>query len=259
MSLTERFFCLIASSATADYKSTNGSEFTIQFQDPIKIPKQAQNIHASVTAAEVWNNFKNISAGRNKLYITYNNASYVITFPDGQYSLSSLQNALERELTNASASPSLIKLSADEPSQRVEIIFQHSGVSVDFKNHPDTIRELLGFDAKVITSALIGEYKIGDSTANFNTINSLLVHSSLVNQGIQINGNFSQTIAQIFIDSEPSTQVLYRPFVPTPISADHLAGQLINSINFRLTNELNQNVDTNGENWSLRLKISYYL
>ena len=190
------------------------------------------------------------------MYISYNNVTYTLTLPQGQYSLGTLSDAIERELTNSGAAPSLIKLSSDAPTQRVEVIFSQVGVSVDF-TQGDTFRNLLGFDSKVITSTAQGEYVLADNPAKFNTVNSLLIHSNLVSQGIQINGSYSQTIAQIFIDVEPGSQILHRPFQPTEIGCDHLAGQLIQSISFRLSDERNVNVGTNGEDWSLRLKISY--
>ena len=253
---SQRYFSLIASSATADYVATDRSEFTIRFQEAVTFPKNAFNMHVEVTAAEVWNVFPNIKTGENKLYVTYNSVTYILTIPQGQYALVTLQDAIERELTNAGAAANLIKVSSDAPTQRVEIIFSQVGISIDF-TQVDTFRTLLGFESKVITSTLQGQYVLADNTARFNTINSLLIHSNLVTQGIQVNGSYSQTIAQLFIDSEPGSQILYRPFQPTEIGADHLAGQLITSISFRLTNEQNINVDTNGENWSLRLKISY--
>ena len=215
-------------------------------------------MHLSVTASEIWNSFPNILTAENKLYISYNGVQYILTIPQGQYSLQTLTNTIERELINGGAPANLVKLSADPPTQKVEIIFSQANISIDFKQ-PDTIRNLLGFDSKVISSSIAGEYVLADNTARFNVVNSLLIHSDLVRQGIQINGAYTQTIAQIYIDTEPGLQILYRPFQPTPIACDHLAGQLINTMKFRLTDELNQNIDTNGEDWSIRLRITYVI
>ena len=254
-----KFFSLIATSTGANYTSVDKSQFNVLFQEAIRFPRHARNLHLCVDAAEVWNVFKNVIAPNNKLYIEYKATPYILTIPEGQYTLSTLSDAIERLLVNAGApSGTLIKLSADLPTQRVEIICGDAGVEIDF-TQADTIRELLGFNSAVLTSTLAGQYFLGDNPAKFNAVNTLLIHSNIVQQGIQVNESFSQTIAQIFIDVEPGSQILFRPFNPTLISCPHLAGQLLSSISFRLSDENNVDLATNGEDWSVRIRISYDL
>ena len=85
--------------------SSDGSQFTIQLQDGIKVPKEAKNVHVSLQESTVWWTIPNILTGVNdKLYITAPRASddaltvYLITIPQALYDLIALNDSIRREL-----------------------------------------------------------------------------------------------------------------------------------------------------------------
>jgi len=247
--------------------SSDGSQFTIQLQDGIKIPKDAKNVHVSLQESTVWWTIPNILTGINDtLYITAPRASdsaltvYEIVIPQGLYDLTALNDSIQRELENDGAKTSpdpVINLLSDDATQKVEIRYNYVGVEIDF-TQTDTFRDILGYDSQVLgpnaTAPLI---YLADNVAAFNTINSFLIHSDLVSRGIRINNNYNQTLGQVLIDKPPGSQIVSTPFNPPKVSADELSGAIKSTIRFWLTDQSNGVVNTNGEFWTARLVISY--
>lgn len=248
--------------------SNNGSQFQVQLEEPLVIPKDAMNINLSVEEATVWWTVPNISAsiGNNQMYITGQPQSggapqqYIITLEDGLYDLSGLEQAIHRELYSAGAThtPSpLISLTADEATQRVGIIFNYNDVSVDF-TPTNTPREILGFDSRNIGPFILFPHtELGDSVARFNQINSFLIHSDLVGRGIRINNKYNQTISQVLIDVPAGSQIISQPRHPSKCNAPELADRKISQFRMWLTDENDNLVDTNGEYWSVRMVLHY--
>ena len=246
--------------------SSDGSYFEVQLQDGLKIPKDAMNINISVEEATVWWVVPNIITGQNdKMYITAPDTAdviqnYVITVPQGLYDLSGLNQAVLRELENAGAKidpDPVITLSPDDATQKVEIRFNYSTVSVDF-TQSDTFREILGFDSAVYGPYLTAPINIlAPNTAAFNQVNFFLLHSDLTNKGIRFNNNYNQSIAQILIDVPPGSQIVSKPFNPAKISAQELAGTNRTNIRFWLTDDENRRINTNNEYFTARIVIHY--
>ncbi len=261
---------LIASSDPANGAtniSSDGSQFTVQLQDGIKIPKNAHNVHVSLQEATVWWVVPNIITGVNdKLYITAPRASddaltaYVITLEQGLYDLTALNEAVLRELENAAAktNPStVINILSDNATQKVEFRYNYVGIEIDF-TQADTFRDILGFNSQTLgpnaTAPLI---YLADNVAAFNTINSFLIHSDLVSRGIRLNNSYNQTLGQVLIDKAPGSQIVSTPFNPPKVSADELAGAIKSTLRFWLTDQANQPVNTNSEFWTGRVSIKY--
>jgi hypothetical protein len=127
-------------------------------------------------------------------------------------------------------------------------------VVIDF-TQPDTFRELLGFNSQTLNAG----YHTGDNVAEFSKISLFLIHTDLVRRGILLNGEDQQVIADIQIDVPIGDQIIYRPFHPVEIYNDMLVGQTIHKARFYLTDQNNNPVNTNGENWSLVVEIEYEL
>jgi hypothetical protein len=270
--MVEKETNMIASSdpdAGAINISADGSRFEIQLQDAIQLPAEAINVQIAVEEATVWWVVPNINTGVNdKMYITVPRASddaltaYVITIPQGLYDLSGLNQAIARELSNAGAKidPSnTVLLTADEATQKVEIVLNYLGSQIDF-TQPDTPREILGFDSQIVGPSVIAPYtQIADNVAGFNTVNYFLIHSDLTNKGIRFNNNYNQTISQVLIDVPPGSQIVSRPFNPARINAQELAGAKRTNIRFWLTDDKDRPVNTNGEYFTCRVVIKYLL
>ena len=187
-------------------------------------------------------------------------SNYVITFPQGLYDLTLLNNALITQLENAGSATTepIISFGADNASQKVQIRFPFPSSSVDF-SQPNTINNLLGFD-----DIKYGGYPNAPVTitatdvASFNQVNYLLIHTDLTSKGIRFNNQYTQVVSQVLIDVPPGSQIISTPFNPPRIPVPELIGAQKTSIRVWLTDEKGRYVNTNGEYFSARFKIEYF-
>jgi hypothetical protein len=248
--------------------SSDGSVFEVNFQEPITIPKEAINTQIIVEEASVWWTVPNIITGVNDtMYITVPNVAdvltaYVVVIPQGLYDLSALNQSILRELQNQGAKfdPSIgISLSPDDATGKVEIIFYYIGCEVDFTQN-NTPRTILGFNSQILGPNVSAPLtQIADNVAEFNQVNSFLIHSDLTDSGIRINGTYNQVISQVLIDVSPGRQIISKPFNPARISSQELAGVKRTKVKFWLTDENGNPVNTNGEYWTARVVIKFLM
>ena len=186
--------------------------------------------------------------------------NFVLTIPQGLYDLSGLNQTIQRLLADQGALQNpfpLISLSSDDPTQRLEINFNYNTVSVDFTKL-DTPRLIMGFDSQIIGPYALSPLTIlAPNVAQFNTVNSLLIHSDLTTLGIRFNNSYNQSISQVLINVPPGSQIISKPYNPPKVNIQDLAGSTRSNIRFWLTNEKDERVNTNGEYWTARLAIRY--
>ncbi len=245
--------------------SPKGSSFEVLLDNPIVIPRQAKNCYITVQNATAWWNIYNIEEGVNdQISVTYFDGlisvTVVLTIDAGLYDLDHLSAEIQREL-NANGLPSdLFQLIPDQASQKTVIQFNTAGVQVDL-SIPRNFSTILGFDERLVPALLTTgvQFEKSDNIANFNTVDYLLIHSDLVSRGIQINGIYNNTIAQLLIDVAPGSQIVSKDFNIPQIPANELIGEKRRNLRFWLTDQDNNLVDTNGELFSVRLIIHYFL
>lgn len=249
-----------AITAGAVNKSTLGSTFEIRLEQPILLPNDILTCSIQIDEATVWWTIPNISVseGNNKFYLEHLAINYVITIPNGLYSVNDLNNALDREIVAATGLSGLISLEPDNATQKVVITINQAGTQIDF-TLTDTFRDLLGFNSQLVPAVVsVGVFiQLGDNVAAFNSIEYFLLHSDIVTQGLRTNNTYSQTIAQILIDVAPGSQIVSREFNPPKSDALELSGQTIDRIRFWLTDQNNVLVDTNNEDFSCRMVLQY--
>jgi hypothetical protein len=264
----ENFLATSDPDAGARNVSADGSRFEIQFENALQIPAEAINVQIVVEEATIWWVIPNIITGVNdKIYITVPDVNdvltaYVVVIPQGLYDLSGLNQSILRELSNQGAKidpTDTFLLSADEATQKVEIILTYLGSQIDF-TPVDTFREILGFNSQVIGPTAIAPFtQIADNIAAFNQVNYFLIHSDLTNKGIRFNNNYNQTVSQVLIDVAPGSQIISKPFNPARINAGELAGAKRTNIRFWLTDDKDRPVNTNGEYFTARVVIKYLI
>jgi hypothetical protein len=253
---------IASSSVNAGAKNVSdiGSSFEIQLDQAIIMPSDIVNCTVQVDEATIWWTIPNISVtlNNNKFYIEHLTVDYVITIPTGLYSVSDLNNTLDREILAATGLSGLVDFAPDNATQKVELTINQAGTQIDF-TQSDTFRDVVGFNSQLVPAVVsTGIYtQLGDNIAQFNTIDYFLLHSDIVDRGIRVNDKYSQTIAQILIDTEPGSQIVSREFNPPKSDAIGLAGTTIDRIKFWLTDQNNSLVDTNGEIFGCRLIIKY--
>ncbi len=251
----------------ASLRSADGSSFTVLLQEPLSVPFDAKNVNIEVQSSTVWWVVPNITTGVNdKIYCTVPRASdskltaYTLTIPQGLYDLTALNQTVQRELENAGAiiTPEpAFTIYADDATQKVEIRANYVGVEIDF-TQADTPRDILGWTSVVVgPSVSVPQNFLAPNVAEFNQVNSFLLHSDLVNRGMRFNDKYSQIISQVLIDVSPGSQIVSTPFHPAKIDAQDLAGNPRKTIRFWLTDDQERAINTNGEYYTMRVSITF--
>ena len=118
----------------------------------------------------------------------------------------------------------LITISGDAATQRSIITFLTSGDSIDF-TIVNSVREVLGFNSAVITAPSANFSFFSDNVAAFNRINSFLLASNIVAQGIPINNQSRGIIGSVPISVAPGSQIVYSPQNVVWFNAKELMGR----------------------------------
>ena len=184
---------------------------------------------------------------------------FIVVIPQGLYDLSGINQAIQRGLESAGAkiAPySLISLSPDEPTSKVELRINYTNVSVNF-TYADTPRTILGFNSNIYTVSTAPNSVLAPNIAAFNQVNYFLIHSDLTNKGIRFNNNYNQTVAQVLIDVSPGSQIVSRPYNPARVPVPELVNAKRNNIRMWITDDNDRRINTNGEYWTARIVIRY--
>jgi hypothetical protein len=244
----ERTYQFTNSGSTYRADNVSKNRFTIQLSRPITVPPHAKNVMMKCLYASIWNTSPNITVTQTFRIEKIGGTTYAITVPVGLYGVQDIQDLLSRGLESNGLPDDYIELIPNYATQKVIFVFKDTSTLIRFDdNQTSQLRTLLGFDARTIgpVSAAYGQVE-GDSVAQFNQINSFHVGTTLLNGGgIRINDNESSTAAIIPINSAPGSQILFSPFNPISLSADHLIGNMINTVKFWITDEKQRDVIMN--------------
>lgn len=240
-----------------------GSAFDVQLDDAIAIPPGAVNCTLEVNQTSIWNTVPNISVEQKNDTFYFSAVEpavwETITIDKGLYSVSALNAAISRGLVNLGYDADKITMTGDEATQKIVFTFKDVNTSIDF-TQADTFREIVGFDSRIVgPSTIAGETELGDNVAAFNQVNSFLLHSTIINQGIPVNAIGASIIARVPIDVSPGSQINYSPNNPVPTAANTLIGSSLNRFSVWLTDQANRPVDTNGEVFDALIIIRYHV
>ena len=144
-----------------------------------------------------------------------------------------------------------------DATQTIVITFNYAATSIDF-TQADSCREILGFDSAVVTGT-VGENVFGDNIAAFNRITSYFIKSNILSGGIPQNTKSTGIITGVPITAKVGSQINYSPKNPLKSNADELIGAAKQFLSFRLLDQLERDVSTAGEEWSLAIVIRYYI
>lgn len=241
----------------ADFCNEEKNFFSIRLTNPIDIPVDALDCELALHSATIWNSSPNIVTAVNKLYIIYNSANYVLTIPQGLYSLDHLQVVVAELLVQTSLPADLFVLTGSETTQKIKIQYNYLNCQIDF-THLDSIYDLLGFNKRISPVGLVDQltkFDIGENTANFNQVNGYyIICETLVNNGVSVNSSSYSILGQIPITSPPNSIINYETTTPLFISCDHLIGKQIYDLDFRIISTDLKQV-TIPEHWQFTLKI----
>lgn len=241
------------------------NEFDVYLNEPISIPRNAINCTLEVVKAQVWYVQPNISEEikNNKLEFNHDGSDYDLTIPDGLYSLTDLNAFLSRQFVANGLKADLFAFSADNSTQKVVLTFNYAGTRVNFTT-PNSVNTLLGFNPiyyPLLVPSVVGESFTSQSTAALNRLETYLIHCSLVPNGIPVNQNGSNIIADIpiSVDYSPGDLIVFAPFNPIKTSTPNLVGQPIGNVHMRISDQQDRAIDMLDEYWSVTVTIRYML
>lgn len=273
----QNFEVTLSVSSALDTVSNDGSTVTTRLQPGIVIPSNASDVSVALRSSFMFNSFPNVDRlSGNTLYIRVKDsgtAFFKITFPDGQYEVSTLDDALQSLIANdpllkpsftnclqiiGNPATQTIALVNITTSKTIEISFIDE-LTAQFPAVPLSIYRLLGFTGGSIISIPPQVFKAAPNTANFNTVNIIRPVCSLLSAGIRIGGISQAVLADIPINNLPGSQLVYLPAQALKLHEPGLRGQTIRDVTISLTNEKGEYIRTIGNDWTINIVISYIL
>ena len=268
----------------AQNKDNNGARFQVPLNRSLSVPANAVDVNIEVTSANIWFTSPNISQfyKNNILYLDYTiplgiSVQFNITIPDGLYSVFTINQTIEHIL-NGILIPGTgdyfpcnsIVLTADTATQKVKTQFGISNLSIitdqaEISNIAPTLGwydqndPLVTDIGQIGPATYTGEVFTALSVAQLNKINSYLLHGDVVKNGIQVNNRQANILTEIQLNVSAGKLLTYRPYLPYKLDGGHLKHGSRDLLTFWLTNELNEYIDTNQENYSFSLTISYLI
>jgi len=225
------------STIDADY-----SGFTINLTgtQTIQIPATSKVCYASLMNLNFWNNFLNIadSLGNNRFYYSTNvgfdsNSVWpYITIPNGNYSLTDLQNNIRIQLTPIIAGFTDTDLTFTPEYSTNKVLITTKKVRLFFGSSSPYF--LMGYnlnDIVNINTLPVSAPKI----AQFGESFAIQVHSSLAQSSY--NGQLSDVLNMIGITARPGSNQYTEIANPIRCDAFNLIGARINSIYISITNQ----------------------
>ena len=260
----QSFFFSSSTENGAENRSADGSRFEVTLNNPLQLPKAAMEATLEVQQASTWNVSPNIAADfkNNVFQFTTSNVASpgvnTLIIPDGLYSLDGLGAYLSTQFTNLGLPSNLITLTGDDATQKTVLTFLEAGDQVDF-TVPGSCREILGFNARLAPTVgqQAGWSEFSDNSAAFNRVNSYVIRSNIVSDGLPINNVAAGVIATIPIDQAPGSQINYQPQNPIAIDCRELIGASKLNFSFQLADQLLRPTPTAGELWSFVLTFRW--
>lgn len=248
----------------AENVSPTGGSFSVTLETPLSIPREAHNCYVTCQEASAWWTMFNVVFDVNdQIEVTYDDgggpATVILTIDPGLYDLDHLSAEVSRELHAATFPDDLFVFVPDTSTGKTVIQFNYALTRIDFTSARN-FANLLGFDERLVPLAAVTtgvQYEKGDNIANFNSINYLTITSDIVSRGLATNGKYFGVIAQVLINVPPGSQILSTPFNPPEIPTPELIGESRKRVSFRLTDQNNNQVNTQGEFFTARLVIHY--
>jgi hypothetical protein len=271
MSQHRKSVSILCSSSTANGARNvdiSGGSFQVTLNDAIQFPPNAQNITVECTKATVWNTISNFKTTNNQIFVSAQDTlgvviTRVITLPVGLYDVSTFKAALLGQLLNEGFKQSptpVLDVVADYATSKIGIVLNYTNTSISFtlgNGVLNPMNKILGFDLGTYATGNAPFVQYAPNVAKFNQLNSILVVSNLSDNGFAVNNREANVIAQILINVQPGSQIIFEPFNPTQVSASNLAGSNLKEFNVRITDENLQTIDTNYEEFTVLFKISY--
>ena len=226
-------------------------------EEHLSQPLQTNNkqFKIAVTFLTGYNGIFNVTDKNNKFYfmksISDEDGYIQISIPPGAYEIESLNNEIKRiiidegHFTEANY-PFTIKPNFSTLGSIIEISPQ--GPIITFM-HDDSIRDLLGFNART----LYEEYTLSNNPVDILSFDNIFLECDIA-QGMIFKGKRSGIIHNFTMDVNPGYKYIekFRGGVQWYMMESK---DIISSVRFKLKNENNESVNFNGQSITFRLSI----
>lgn len=235
--------------------STLGHSFDFNLNPSLDIP-QKYRPYLRLLKANIWWTIPNINQSLyNNNRIVFSNdgvTNLTLDLENGLYDITALQNAISDFLGNNGFDRDSVLINGIEATGKIGITI--NSITLRIRWNLSTIASFLGWTQASPNSGpgISGFTYISPDVADFNSLESILVHCSICSGGYTSTRGNSDIIAVITPDTRAGSLIKYEPFntFQVKINSRH-----ISSITFYLTDQNNNIIDTGGEYWSLLLEI----
>jgi len=257
---------LSVNSDMASSLQQNGSVFTVNYTPALSIPRNAKNVTVAFVQGTFWWTIPNFQTCTIQLFVR--NAENVevnipLTIPKGLYNYKQINTLMGNAFQDRGFARNSIEFVENGATSTIDLSFAIIG-AVLFPQ--GTCEKQFGYDPGIryqFTGS--GEYASkfvrAPHVASFDTIQFLTVGCSLVSGGFRLNsGSYRNVIANITINAAPGYQITSEPANPLEIPTNVFqGGSGLERVVFSLMDQDGNPVDTNGEAWTLLLRIRYFL
>ena len=191
-----------------------------------------------------------------------------LELPDGLYSVNDLNTSLKRLIgykripgTLTRFSTNSITISANPSTQHI-VIEMDPGFILGTMQFENNICHTLGItkldnDSTGVQYTHDNDYWEADSTAGLTPINSFLLHSDLIENGLGVNNGVANILTEIQLSGPPGSFLTYRPYLPYRLDGNHLKFSNRDTVKFYLTDDQNRPLDMFGEAYSFSIVVRY--
>jgi hypothetical protein len=259
-------FFIAVNSGQAKSVSPDGSTFVVEYTPPLEISNEAKNVSVALIQGTFWWTIPNIEACT-LLMSVYDQKTGVYTdipvfIPRGLYTFKQINLVLANASTTRGYEDAILQFVNNGATSTLDLAFS---VPAKIRFPTNSCWKQLGYLPEVDyifnSEDPPSQFQMAPNQAEFDTIQYLTVGTSLVDLGFQlIGGLYRGVIAHVGITAAPGFQIVNTPSVPLDVSSTLFSTPGgIGRAEFYLMDQDGVLVNTNGQTWSLLLRIRYYL
>ena len=161
--------------------------------------------------------------------------------------------------TTTRYSQSSITISANASTQRI-IVEMDPGFILGVAPYKNNICKTFGITVEYpegIEYLHANDYWEAESIAQLTPINSFLIHSDIIENGLRVNNGVANILTEIQLSGPPGSFLTYRPYLPYQLNGDHLKYGTRDTVRFYITDDKNRPLDMFGEAYSFSVIIKY--
>jgi hypothetical protein len=233
---------------TQQNTSGNGSTISYFLDPPLNFGNASVNF--KVLNCEVYYTFPNVSAARrnNRIDFFYQSLPHTIIFENGLYNLDSINSIIHDFCVSANLPDDLFQFTANASTSKVSLEFAYPNTNVVIGVNNLDIGPLLGWNVTSVLASNTNRIWEAPNKAALNVVNKVLVHANFVSGSYLNSQGASDVCANVQINVGVGRQILYAPNHPYDVG---VFSNNISSVEFYITDENSNRLDTNGEYWSL--------